>query len=120
VTRSKIKQARDRIEALRVALLSPEPEEIGAALPGLEEAARCLETVEQQMREGIPGSYDVRRELKLLKNDLRIVTRLIEHGVAFCQSWAKMLGGCPAYTQAGESVPSEELVGSRGTVSLRG
>jgi hypothetical protein len=120
VTRSKIKQARGRIEVLRLALLSPEPEEIAAALPGLDEAALCLETVEQDLREGVGASHEVRRELKLLKNDLRIVTRLIEHGMAFCQGWAKMLGGCPAYTQAGESALSEQLVGSRGTVSIRG
>lgn len=120
MTRSKIKQARDRIETLRVALLSPGPEEISAALPGLEEAALCLQSVEREVREGSGRSHEVRRELKLLKNDLRIVARLIEHGVAFCQGWAKMLGGCPAYTQGGESAPPEQLVGSRGTVSLRG
>jgi hypothetical protein len=120
VTRSKIKQARDRIEALRLALLSPAPEEIGAALPGLEEAALCLRTVEQEVRESIDTPYEVRRELQLLKNDLRIVSRLIDHGVAFCQGWAKMLGGCPPYTQAGESAPSEQFAGAGRTVSLRG
>jgi hypothetical protein len=118
--RSKLEQARDRLEALRLALLSPVPEEIGAALPGLEEAAVCLETVEQEIRAGMAMPYEVRRELKLLKNDLRIVARLLEHGVAFCQGWAKMLSGCPAYTQAGSSAPSEQFAGARGTVLLRG
>jgi hypothetical protein len=114
--RSKIKQARDRIEALRLALLSPTPQEMGAALPGLEEAARCLETVERELREGACAPYEVRRELKLLKNDLRISGRLIDQGAVFCQGWAKMLGVGPAYTQAGEPVPSQ----SKGTLSLCG
>ena len=115
---SRIKQARARIEALRLALLSPSAEEIGATLAGLEEAARCLETVEREVREGICATYEVRRELKLLKNDLRICVRLIEHGLAFCHGWAKMLGAGPSYTPAGQPVAVEGVVG--GTLSLRG
>jgi hypothetical protein len=114
--RSKIKEARDRVEALRVALVSPTAEDIAKALPGLDEAARCLETVEQEVREGGCAPYEVRRELKLLKNDLRISARLIEHGIAFCRGWAKMAGAGPAYTQAGQSAPFQ----SEGTLSLRG
>lgn len=113
---SRIKQARERIEALRLALVSPEPEDIGAALPGLEEAAHCLAAVEQEIREGFPAPYAVRRELKLLKNDLRISARLIDHGVNFCRGWARMLGAGPAYTQTGGSAPAR----LEGTVSLRG
>lgn len=101
---------------LRLALLSPAPEDIGAALPGLEEAVRCLATVEQDVREGACAPYEVRRELNLLKNELRISARLIEHGVAFCQGWAKMLGAGPAYTQTGHQAPSQ----SARTLSLRG
>lgn len=115
--RSRIKLAREKIEELRLALVSPTPEDIGAALPGLEEAARCLEVVEQEVREGSCGSSEVRRELKRLKNDLRICVRLIEHGMAFCQGWAKMLGAGPAYTQAGQPTPAEP---SAGGLSLRG
>ena len=113
---SRIKQARARIEALRIALVSPSADQIGAALPGLEEAALCLGTVEQELRDGARAPYEVRRELKMLKNDLRISARLIEHGIAFCQGWAKMLGAGPAYTQTGQTarVPCE------GTLSLRG
>jgi hypothetical protein len=111
-----IKHARGRIETLRLALVSPEPEEIDAALSGVEEAARCLEDVEREIRGGAFAPYEVRRELELLKNDLLIVGRLIEHGVAFCQKWAKMLGGCPAYTPSGETVPSRP----EGTFLVRG
>ena len=113
---SKIKQARDKVEALRLALVSPEPEEIAVALPGLEEAALCLAAVEQEIREGHGANQEVRSELKLLRNDLRISARLIEHGMTFCQGWAKMLGASPAYTQAGHTAPQP----SEGTLSIRG
>ena len=113
---SKIKQARNKVEALRLAMVSPAAEEIAGALPGLEEAVRYLAMVEQETREGATAPYDVRRELTLLKNDLRISARLIGHGVAFCDGWAKMLGAGPAYTQAGNTAPSS----SEGTLSLRG
>jgi hypothetical protein len=112
--RSKVKQARGRIETLRLALLGPCPEEIAAALPGLEEAARCFEDLARQ-----GGMEELRADLQLLKNDLRIVTRLIEHGVTFCRGWAKLLGASPAYTQAGQAVPLESSPGGR-TLSLRG
>ena len=113
---SRIQQARARVEALRLALLSPSPEEIGSTLAGLEEAARCLETVEREVREGTCAPHEVRRELKFLKNDLRISARLIEHGLAFCNGWARMLGTGPSYSQAGDAVPAETV----GTLSLRG
>ena len=113
---SKIKQARDRVEALRTALVNPAPEEIAVALPGLEDAARYLLTVEQEVAAGAFAPYEVRRELRMLKNDLRISARLIEHGIAFCQGWAKMLGAGPAYTQTGHTEPAH----SEGTLLLRG
>jgi hypothetical protein len=113
----RIKQARERIQKLRLALQSPSAEDIGAALPGLEEAMCCLQTVEQEVRAGGSASYDVRRELQLLKNDLKISGRLIEHGVAFCQGWARLLGAGPSYTQSGQPA-SESLAG--GTLSLQG
>jgi len=118
--RSKIKRARDMVEALRVALLCPAAEDICLALPGLEEAAGCLETVERELREGACAPDEVQRELKLLKNDLRISRRLIEQGTAFWQGWAKRTGAGPAYTQAGRTALPEHLAGSRGTLSLRG
>jgi hypothetical protein len=114
VTRSNIQRVRQRLEALRLALLGPRPEDIDAALPDLEEAVHLLQTSE------LGQSHEVRRELTLLKNDLQIVARLVEHGAAFCQSWAKMLAGCPLYTQAGQSAAVEQLAGSPGTISLRG
>jgi hypothetical protein len=112
----RIKQARERIDALRLALLGSSPEEILEALPGLEQAVRYLETVEQELREGACAPYEVRRELKLFKDDLRGNARLMEHGIQFCRGWAKMLGAGPAYTAAGHSAPPEQLA----TLSLQG
>ena len=118
--RSKLKQARDRVELLRLALVSPEPEDISAALPGLDEAVHCLAAVEQEIREGSPAfyevPYEVRRELTLLRNDLQISARLIERGVEFWRVWAKMLGAGPGYTQTGLTAPAH----AEGTVWFRG
>jgi len=116
MTPSKVKQARERIEAVRLALVSPTPVEIGVILPGLEDAMRCLAAVEQEVQEGACAPYEVRRELKMLKNDLRITGRLIEHGLVFCRGWAKMLGAGPGYTQAGRPATSP----AEGMLSLRG
>jgi hypothetical protein len=114
--RSKVKQARESVEALRLAMVSSAPVEIGTIVAGLEEAGRCLATIEQDVREGACAPYEVRRELKMLKNDLRISGRLIEHGLAFCQGWARMTGAGPAYTQAGRPAVSP----SEGTLSFEG
>ncbi len=113
-----IKQARERVQALRLALEGPSAEEIGAALPGLQEAVHDLETLEQELRAGRAASYDGRREVQFLKNDLRTAGRLIEHGVAFCQGWARLLGAGPSYTSSGQ--PAEPAAAAQATLSLRG
>jgi hypothetical protein len=112
----RIKQARERVDGLRLALLGSSPEEILQALPGLEEAVLYLETVERELRRGGCAPYEVRRELRLFRNDLRMNARLIAQGIEFCRGWARMLGAGPAYTQAGCSAPPEQLA----TLSLRG
>ena len=114
--RLRIQQARASIEALRLALVGASPGEIVAALPGLQQAVECLEAVEQEVREGACAPYEVRRELKLLKDDLRLNARLIEGGAAFCQGWARLLGAGPAYTPAGRAAPVE----ASATLSLQG
>lgn len=114
--RERIQEARGRIEALRHALTGSSPGEIVAALPGLEEALRCLETVERDVRDGACAPNEVRRELWLLKNDLRLNARLVDQGVAFCQGWSKLLGTGPTYNQAGRSAVPEPLA----TMSVRG
>lgn len=111
-----MKRARERVQALRMALEGPSADEIGAALPGLEEARSCLEAVERELETGCCAGFDVRRELQMLKNDLRTTTRLVEHGVAFCHGWARLLGAGPCYTQTGQPAPGP----SEGTLSLQG
>ena len=59
--------AREKIAALRDALLAPDPEAIEACLPGLVEAAAAI------------GGNDV-VSLHALKRELRAVAQLIRHG----------------------------------------
>jgi hypothetical protein len=68
----------------------------------------------------VSAPHEVRRELQLLKNELRICTRLVEHGVAFCRGWASMLGAGPSYTQGGQAVPPKPSGTSEGALSLQG
>jgi hypothetical protein len=110
---SKVKQARKQVEALRLALLSPAAEDLSQALPALEEAARGLMELERECGEGTKA---IRRELVLLKRDLRIIARLIDQGMAFCRGWAKLLGVGPGYTPGGHAVVSP----LEGTLSVRG
>ena len=99
-----------------MALLSPSPEEIERCLPALEEAVRCLAGAEQELEHpGLGG------ELNALKNELRIVSRLIEHGAAFYQGWAKLLGAATAgYMPTGEAAPIAGLMNGTGNISVRG
>lgn len=114
--RSRIKQTRKRIEALRRALLSPAAGDVASALAGLDDAVRSLQDVEREMLAGAGPSDDIRRELKLVKNDLRISARLIAHGMAFCEGWARLVGAGPSYNSAGQTAP----VASQGSLMLRG
>ena len=47
---------------------------------------------------------------------VRLLDRLVEHGLHFCRGWANLLGAGPAYTQAGYAAPPEQSA----TLSLRG
>ena len=114
--RSNLKSARAHIESLRQALLSPSPEEIERCLPSLVEAAGCLGEVEQQLRTE-PADTGFAAELQQLRNDLKIVAKLIEHGSAFYRGWASLLGAAAAgYTPAGRAAE----ITLTGTVSMRG
>lgn len=113
-----VKQARENVRSLRMALEGPSAEEIGAALPGLQEAVNHMETLEQEIRAGRLAPHDVRRELQFLKSDLKVTGRLIEHGVAFCQGWSRLLGAGPSYTYSGQE--AEPAGAARGTLSLEG
>ena len=110
---SGITSARRHVEALRAALLSPSPEAIERCLPALEEAVRCLTGAEKELRDAAA--------CRALRNELRIVNRLIEHGAAFYQGWAKLLGAATAgYMPTGEAAPIARLMDGTGSVSVRG
>jgi len=117
-----LKQAREEVELLRLALLDPSPEKIFLAIPGLQQAEGSLTALESQLRQGLEDPLDrhqVRYQLRGLKNDLRIAARLLRHGIAFCRGWANLCdpgaSDAPpgsAYTQSGApaEVPSGATV----------
>jgi hypothetical protein len=114
--RSNLRTARVRNEELRQALVAPAPDEIERCLPGLAEAAASLGWVERRLgaESAEPG---LSQDLEALQKELRMVSRLIEHGAAFYQGWAKLLGSATGgYTAAGEASP----LTAAGTVSVRG
>jgi hypothetical protein len=119
-----IKTASDPVAALRLALLAPSPEELQRLLPALADAAGCLSTIQRELslrpNPSSPSERDERalgRELKALKQDLRAVSKLIEHGAAFWQAWAKLFGAATGgYTPSGEARP----VAATGTISVQG
>jgi hypothetical protein len=113
--RSSVETIRKHIEALRLALLAPSSEGIEQCLPLLADAAGSLISIQREL--GLPGSdSDLGRELKALKKDLVAVQKLIEHGAAFWNQWAKLLGALSGYTPSGEARP----VAAAGAISIRG
>jgi len=122
--RSTIKTVRNHVAALRVALLSPSPEELQTFLPVLTDAAGCLGTIERELRllpdprnTRSQDDPDLARELKALRQDLRTVRKLVEHGAAFWQAWAKLFGAATGgYTPSGEPRP----VAAAGSISVQG
>lgn len=115
--RSNLSTAQSHVQALRRALLSSSPEEIEQCLPLLSEAAGCLTTIQRELALQPDQDPGFAGELKTLKQELRVVTKLIEHGAAFWQGWARLFGAATGgYTPSGEPRP----VAAVGTVSLRG
>lgn len=103
-----VKTARERVAALRDALLHPTPEAIEACVPGLVEAAASIGA-------GI-GAGDP-AELRALQKELRAVQHLIEHGEKINQGLARILGARIAgYTPSGEAAPIQ----AAGTVCVEG
>jgi len=124
-----LRTVRLSVESLRGALLNPSREDLEQCLPALEEAVRCLVSIERKLRDQAAesaqhslgptttGATGLRTGLEALKNELRIVSRLIANGAAFCENWAKFLGGAEAgYVSTGQ--PASLTAG--GSVSFRG
>ena len=98
--------ARRRIASFRAALLSPSAEDIALALPELMEAAGQLGALELELRRGAHDHHEILTGLKALKDDLRMVRGLIDHGAEFYRGWAKLLGAAAGgYTPWGEAAP---------------
>jgi hypothetical protein len=102
--RSNPNTALESVAALRDALLSPTPESIEACLPGLVQAAASI-------------SADDPKSLYALKDELRIVRNLIEHGEKLNRGLARLLGAKMAgYTATGDAGP----LAATGTISITG
>jgi hypothetical protein len=114
--RSKLNTARNHVASLRQALLSPSPDEIERCLPGLAEAAACLGQMELTLRSESPDPA-LAAELKTLKLDLKMISRMIEHSAAFYRGWASLLGAASGgYSATGRAA---EFAVAR-TISVQG
>lgn len=115
--RSKLKIARNYVQTLRRALLSPTPEGLEHCLPLLTDAAGCLTTIQRELALTPNDDPELAGELKALKQDLRAVNKLIEHGATFWQGWGRLLGSATGgYMPSGEPRP----VAPVGSISLEG
>ena len=130
---ARIQSTRRQLDAVRIALLSPSPEEIVSCLPALEEAVFSLQQLEKELlgdsnpqavptqsATGLPEGQaqpEIRVALQALQNDLQIAKRLIEHGAALHQGWAKLLAAAAGgYVATGAPAP----LTVPGTVSIEG
>ena len=114
-----IKDVRNRVAALRTALLSPapSPDQIIGCVPELTKAASGLTAIERRSPAHPAVSIRDLRELSSLKTELRAAAKLIEHGAAFHRGWARLLGAAVAgYTPSGEAAP---LI-TRGSLAMEG
>ena len=125
-----VRSARRRLAAVRAALQSPSPEELGRAIPLLDEAIACLRALEQAGMEqcgmdqsGIappglaPPNADLAQELGALQFELGVVRRLLDGGEEFYRGWSRILalaeGG---YMPTGAPTP----LMAPGSVSVKG
>ena len=118
---STISHARRCVEGLRIALLSPSPQEMAACLPALEQAVQDLSSLQQELSAGTGGSAGLRSEVAALARELRVVTRLADHGAALNLGWARLLGGMVAgYLPTGEPAPLTRALPGAQSISLQG
>lgn len=116
---ARIQSIRRRLDALRIALLSPSPEEIVNCLPALEEAVPSCQQLELELPDDSDplARLEIRIALHALQSDLQIAGRLIEHGAALHQGWAMLLAAAVGgYVATGAPAP----LTAAGTVSLEG
>jgi hypothetical protein len=114
----RIRSATEKIAALRETLLAPSPEALASHVPALEAALHELQLEQLEQIQQDPGSRGgLRRDLKNLASELRVAGKLIEHGIAFEQGWARVLAAATgSYQPDGEPDPLRV----RGSISVRG
>ena len=103
--RSNLEIVREKIAALREALLNPTPEAIEACLPGLVEAITLLQNA------GLDWTPAPR-----LLDQIRAVQKLIEHGEKMNRDLARILGSQLGYTVSGDPAP----IAAAGSISVQG
>ena len=104
---SKVHSVRERVAALRAALLAPTPEGLEAELPSLRLALKDLAAAE----------HPDPRELGALARDLHNAQVLIEHGLGTQQGLARLLAASlGGYQPDGEPVP----LAAAGTIAVEG
>lgn len=111
--RSKVHNARQHTAALRAALLSPSPERLEAQLAGLEQAIHGLAEIQPEQIHSADDSAELRR----LARELKTVSKLIAHGMASQQGWARLLAASLAgYLSDGQPMP----LAAKGSISVAG
>jgi hypothetical protein len=81
-----IQDIHDAVSELRIALRSPSPAGLADSIPRLEQAAARLRSIKT------PVTAAMKSELADLQRDLIHAAKLLEHGSAYQQSWAGLLG----------------------------
>jgi hypothetical protein len=112
-----VKTAIDHVAALRLALLAPSAGNLQSFLPALTETAASLDRIQRELAARPNRDPELRSDLKALRRDLRAAGKLIQHGAAFWEAWARRFGAATGgYTPSGEPRP----VAASGTISIQG
>jgi hypothetical protein len=108
---SQVKRARGHLAAVRAQVLSSSPEEVEQCIPELNEAIACLQGME-------PGrDASLLAELRGLKFEIGVISRLVARSAEFYQGWAKVLAAVAAgYTVTGDPAP----LTAPGAISVKG
>ena len=110
------------MDALRIALQSPAPEDVQGCLPTLEETVASL----QELVRDLQGQANAPKaeeqtyftlQLHALNSSLEVAQHLVMHGQTFCDGWARVLGSATGgYQPSGDPAP----LSAPGTLSIKG
>lgn len=114
------------MDALRIALQSPAPEDVQDCLPTLEETVASLQELVRDLQG--QGERQVKApqveeqayftlQLHALNSSLEVAQHLVMHGQTFCDGWARVLGSATGgYQPSGDPAP----LSAPGTLSIKG